>query len=65
MTDITDQIETDALTPSSVSVDGQSVSARPLSELIEADKYLANKTAATSGLKGLVRQRMKPPSSLG
>lgn len=38
-----------ALAPANIAVDGQSVSERPLSELIEAKKELAADTAATAG----------------
>lgn len=42
------QIAAAAADPASASVDGTSVTARPLSELIEADKYLAGKAAANA-----------------
>jgi hypothetical protein len=56
-------IEQGALGPQSVTVDGNNVTARPLSELIEADKYLASKSAASAGngLFGMrVRQAVPP-----
>ena len=40
-----------ATSPKSAEVDGQKVSAHPLSEVIEADRYLASKKA-TSGKAG-------------
>ena len=41
-------IEQGALGPQSATVDGNSVTQRSLSELIEADKYLASKNAAAN-----------------
>jgi len=56
-------IEQGALGPQSATVDGNSVTQRSLSELIEADKYLASKSAASAGneLFGMrVRQAVPP-----
>ena len=62
-TTVEEAIEQNALGPSSVANGSQSVNQRPLAELIEADRYLATKTAAASGTKGfgLRFQRIKPP----
>ena len=43
--DLDDAIESAAAQPQQASVDGQSVTQRSLSELIEADRYLARKRA--------------------
>lgn len=48
MSDISDQVEADALKPQSMSSDGQTVVKRSLTELIEADKYTRANTAAAS-----------------
>ena len=48
MSDISDQLATDALKPASVSNDGVTVTRRSLSEQIAADKYLASKEASAS-----------------
>jgi hypothetical protein len=45
MADLSTTIETAAGNPSSASVDGQSVNARPLTEVIEADRYLKGNDA--------------------
>jgi hypothetical protein len=44
--DLSDQIEQAANDPAAASVDGQSVTATPIPDLIAADKYLAAKEAA-------------------
>lgn len=65
--DLTTRIEDAAAEPASASTDGQSVSERPLSELIEADKYLASKRATASGKSGWTRTRpaaVTPPGSV-
>lgn len=43
--DLTPDIETAAAEPASAASDGQSASARPLGELVEADRYLKGATA--------------------
>jgi hypothetical protein len=48
LSDLSEQIEADALKPQSVTNDGVSVSRRSLTEQIEADKYLASKAATAS-----------------
>lgn len=49
MSDLSTQIESDAAKAKSAEVDGQKIERRPLSELIEADKYLAAKQNASRG----------------
>ena len=59
MADLSTEIETQAAKSASTSNDGVSVSRRSLSELIEADKYLATKTAiADAGGPAAVLKRM-------
>ena len=66
MADLSEQIQQAAETPAAASQDGSSATARPINDLIAADKYLASKQAAsTTGLSGLGRQVLKPPSALG
>ena len=48
MSEIADQLASEALKPQSVSNDGVSVSRRALSELIAYENHLAAKTAAAS-----------------
>lgn len=50
---IKNEIEEQAQNPDSVSSDAGSVSNRSLDELIEADKYLESKTAASTKTKRL------------
>ena len=47
MSDITDQIEADAVKAQSVTSDGQSITRRSLSELIAADRHLRQTTATS------------------
>lgn len=70
MADLTDDIESQAAKPSNVTVDGQSVSQRPLGELIEADKYLKANTATSdsgnssgNGYRGLTFFKFRPPGA--
>lgn len=65
MSDLTTTIENAVANPSAVTVDGQSVTFRPLADLIAADKYLAGKDAAASGFKGLKRQRLRSGDAIG
>ena len=62
---IEDAIEQTAIGPASVTVSGdsQSTTAQSIREQIEADRYLAGKRAAASGVAGFgIRlQRIKPP----
>jgi hypothetical protein len=48
MSEIKDTIKQATTEASSVSVDGMSTSSRNINELIEADKYLEQKEAATA-----------------
>jgi len=63
--DLTEQIEQAAETPAAASQDGRSATARPIADLIAADKYLASKEAASRGMSGVLFQQMKSPSALG
>ncbi len=60
---VPEAIKQNALGPSSVTNGAQSVSQHSLRDQIEADRYLATKTAAANERKGFgIRiQRIKPP----
>jgi len=60
-TAIQTEIEKAVTTAQSVSVDGISKSSRSISELIAADKHLANKEARRSANMGLRFGRFEPP----
>jgi hypothetical protein len=55
-----DTIRENAAGPAEASVDGQTIKQRPISEQIEADRYLASKKAAKKGL-GIKLTRVSPP----
>lgn len=55
-----DVIRDAAEKPASASVDGRSAQARSISELIEADKHLAEQTAQTSKYLPIRRGRFRP-----
>lgn len=63
-TERTTLIETTASGPSSVSVDGQSVSSRGVSEMIELDRYLSQKEAARRKTGGLRFVKLIPPGTV-
>ena len=63
MSDLSANIQTAASSPAEASVDGTTVKQRPISELIEADRYLASKTAASSKFRGLRFNTITPPGS--
>lgn len=62
MSDLSQQIETAASQPKSAQNGDQKVEARPLSELIAADKYLAAKTAAARA-PAVVFSKLVPPGA--
>lgn len=62
-TDLTETISTAAAKPAKAASDGQSVDARPLAELIEADRYLAEKAARSSPKRGLRFNKLVPPGA--
>lgn len=49
MSDLSSQIESAAAQPASATADGQSVQGQPIDKLIEADRYLAAKSAVAAG----------------
>lgn len=64
MTDLSDAIEELAAAPKQTAVDGQSVTEHSLAELLEADRYLAEKTARSRSALPLRIQQLKPPGSV-
>jgi len=65
MADLTETIEEAAESPAAHAVDGESATARPIQDLIAADKYLAAKQNRTKGMNAILRQQMKAPSATG
>lgn len=62
-TDLEDTISDAAQAPAQVEADGLKVSEHSLPDLIEADQYLAGKTAATRKHKGIRFNRISPPGA--
>ena len=62
--DLSTQIQSLANGPAEVSGDAGSVKQRSVSELIEADRYLASKAAMANPLKGLRFAKITPPGSV-
>jgi len=60
---IQDAIEETAKGPAQVSADGTTVSAQKIADQIEADRYLAAKTAAARNHFGLRFVRLEPPGA--
>lgn len=60
--DLQDTIREAAATPQSATVDGNSATARPLKDLIDADKHLAHK--ASGGARAIRLARIKPGGSV-
>lgn len=63
MADLSEQIEDAAGEPKRVTIDGQTAEGHPIKDLIEADRYLAQRTAA--GRTGLPFRlaRFRPPGA--
>lgn len=62
-TDFSELIEQAAAGPASVSVDGSTVNARSIADLIEADKHLAAKKAAKKKSLGIRRIQIVQPGT--
>lgn len=66
--DLESTIESVATNPASVSVDGQTVQAHNLKDLIEADRYLTQKTAAANANQqrpgGIRFTKLLPPGAV-
>lgn len=64
MADLSSTIETAAGQPQEVTVDGQTVKAHDLDKLIEADRYLAQKSASAQKTGGLRFVKLSQPSAV-
>lgn len=62
-TDLSTTIATAAASPQSATADGQSATARSISDLIAADQYLAGKAAAGNRQRGLVFSKIIKPGT--
>ncbi|TXH09522.1 MAG: hypothetical protein E6R04_07920 [Spirochaetes bacterium] len=62
--DLTDAIVEAAQSPQSASGEAGSVTARSISELIEADKYAKAQAATTGRRRGLIINKLRPPGSI-
>lgn len=63
MSNLSDNLEEIAQQPQSVSVDGQSVSQRPIKDLIELDKYQRATRANRDATMGLRIRRIQFPGA--
>lgn len=61
--EITDAIESNATGPSEANMDGRQVKQHNLKDQIEADRYLASKTAAAAGGIGIRLNKLVPPGT--
>lgn len=61
--EIQDQILNDAQKPAAMAGDNQSVTKRPLSELIAADQYLRGSTGARKAHRGMRITKVVPPGA--
>ena len=63
MADLTTDIETNAQGPKAAAGDGHSATAHSLPDQIMADEYLKANAANKTARRGLVIQKLKPPSA--
>lgn len=63
--DLSPQITQGATDPASAAVDGMAVSAKPISELILADQYLAQKNASKQAHGGIRFTKLVGPPQHG
>jgi hypothetical protein len=62
--DLSDAIAENAAAPAQVSTDAGTVRQHPLSDQIEADRYLASKEAVTRPTRGLRFNKLVPPGAV-
>ncbi|OQB77232.1 MAG: hypothetical protein BWX88_05287 [Planctomycetes bacterium ADurb.Bin126] len=62
--DLTDTIKQNAEGPAEAHGDAGSMKQHPLADQIAADKYLANKSALSSGSMGLRKRKIVPPGTV-
>ena len=65
MADLSDTIETAAAQPASATADGVTVSAKPLPDLIAADRYLKGNGGAAKKTRGIRFTKFLPPAPTG
>lgn len=63
-TDLTDTIVDAAQKPQSASGEAGSVTARSISDMIEADKYNKAQSATAGKRRGLIISKIRPPGSI-
>lgn len=63
-TDLTATIAEEAAAPVSSTADGQTATARPLADMITADRYLAAKAAIAKRRRGVTFGKLIPPGPL-
>lgn len=63
MSDISDALQSKALEPASMSVDGQTVSQRSIADLIAADKYQRSVAATAAGRLPFSMRKLVPPGA--
>lgn len=64
MADLSDDIATQAVGPSSASVDGRSATARPVADLIAAQQFLDAKAAVAKRRRGVTLTKLVAPGAL-
>jgi len=65
MADLAETIEEAAASPAAATVDGNSATARPIADLIDADRYLASKQAVRQNPRlGMRITRAVPPGTV-
>ena len=64
MSNISDSIAANALKPASVSVDGQSVTARSAADQIAADKHVSNVAVRNNPFSALKHAKLVPPGAV-
>ena len=62
--EITDRLETLAQKPQIVEADGVKVEQHDLKQIVEADRYLSNRNAASKPHRGLRFSKIVPPGAV-
>jgi len=62
-TTITDALETAAIGPKTVEIDGRRATARDISEYVAADRYQKGVAAAKNGMTGIRAFKIIPPGA--
>jgi len=61
--DLSDQVETAAGQPKSVSVDGRTVVGRDVEEIVKADKHVKSRDVVKRAFPGLAFGQINPPGA--